>query len=212
LHAKIWEKVIVDILSILREAVTPLAQVVSAVAIAVGYLLLVRNQRKMIREQREERTAGGRPQVVVTADHSYLPEVYVVVRNFTKAPAKDITFNFSAPVESSDGYVLSDLPYFKNGLPFLAPEGEVTCHWDSMPYLVPLLKEKGLEYGIGVTTRYKDLAEESYKTDWRLHPLLFEGARIHDSKGMNDLVNAVEKISTGCANQDGRRRATSSNG
>lgn len=201
-----------DILSILREAITPIAQVVSAVAIAVGYLLLVRNQREMIREQREEHTAGGRPQVVVTADHSHLPEVYVVVRNFTKAPAKDITFDFSAPVESSDGYVLSDLRYFKDGLPFLAPEGEITCYWDSMPFLVPLLKEKGLEDGIGVTTRYKDLAEESYKTDWRLHPLLFEGARIQDSKGMNDLVNAVEKLSADDVKRDGRHRATSSNG
>lgn len=201
-----------DVLSILREAVTPLAQLVSAVAIAVGYLLLVRNQRKMIREQREERTAGGRPQVVVTADHSRLPEIYVVVRNFSEAPAQDITFEFSAPVESSDGYVLSDLPYFKDGLPFLAPQGEVTCYWDCMPSLVPLLKEKGLEDGIGVTTRYKDLAEESYKTDWKLHPLLFEGARIEDSKGMNDLVDAVEKLSTDDVKWDGHHRATRSNG
>jgi hypothetical protein len=198
-------------MDILREVVTPFAQIVSAVAIAVGYLFLIRNQRDMIRERREERTAGGRPQVVVTADHSRLPKIYVVVRNFTKAPAKDITFDFSAPVESSDGFVLSDLPYFKNGLPFLAPEGEITCYWDCMPSLVPLLKEKGLEDGIGVTTRYKDLAGESYKTDWKLHPLLFEGARIQDSKGMNDLVNAVEKLSRDDVERDGHQRAASSN-
>jgi hypothetical protein len=121
--------------------------------------------------------------------------MYVVVRNFTEAPAKDITFDFSAPVESSDGYVLSDLPYFKDGLPFLAPQGQITCYWDSMPSLASLLKEKGLKDGIAVSTRYKDLAGESYQTQWRLNPLLYEGARIQDSKDMNDLVNAVEKIS-----------------
>ena len=197
-------------MDILREIVTPFAQMVSAVAVAVGYLLLIRNQREMIRERREERIAGGRPQVVVTADHSHLPDIYVVVRNFTRAPAKDITFDFSAPVESSDGYVLTELPYFKHGLPFLAPEGEITCYWDSMPSLVPLLKEKGLEDGIAVTTRYKDLAEESYQTEWKLHPLLYEGARIRDSKGMNDLVNAVQKISEYADGRNGHQRATSS--
>ena len=182
-------------MDVLKEFAAPVAQIVSAVAVALGYLLLIKNQRKMIRDRQEARTAGGRPLVVVTVDHSHLPEMYVVVRNFTEAPAKDITFEFSVPVESSDGYVLSDLPYFKDGLPFLAPQGQITCYWDSLPSLASLLKEKGLKDGIAVTTRYKDLAEESYQTQWRLNPLLYEGARIQDSKGMNDLVNAVEKIS-----------------
>jgi hypothetical protein len=182
-------------MDVLKEFAAPVAQIVSAVAVALGYLLLIKNQRRMIRDRQEARTAGGRPLVVVTVDHSHLPEMYVVVRNFTEAPAKDITFEFSAPVESSGGYVLSDLPYFKDGLPFLAPQGQITLYWDSMPSLASLLKEKGLKDGIEVTTRYKDLAEETYQTQWRLNPLLYEGARIQDSKGMNDLVNAVEKIS-----------------
>ena len=182
-------------MDVLKDFVSPFAQIVSAVAVALGYLLLIKNQRKMIRDRQEARTAGGRPLVVVTVDHSHLPEMYVVVRNFTEAPAKDITFDFSAPLESSDGYVLSDLPYFKDGLPFLAPQGQITCYWDSMPSLASLLKEKGLKDGIAVSTRYKDLAGESYQTQWRLNPLLYEGARIQDSKDMNDLVNAVEKIS-----------------
>ena len=196
-------------MDILKDIITPIAQVISAVGIAVGYLLLIKNQREMIRERREEREAGGRPQIVVTADHSHLPKIYVVVRNFTKAPAKDITFDFSAPVASSDGLVLSDLPFFKEGLPFLAPEGTITCYWDSMPSLVPLLKEKGLEDGILVTTRYKDLAEESYETEWKIHPLLYEGAPIENSKDMNDLVNAVEKIRDD-VERDGRRRTVTS--
>ena len=197
-------------MDVLKEFAAPVAQIVSAVAVALGYLLLIKNQRKMIRERREVHTAGGRPLVVVTADHSHLPEMYVVVQNFTEAPAKDITFEFSAPIESSDGHVLSDLPYFKDGLPFLAPQGQITCYWDSMPSLVSLLKEKGLKDGIAVTTRYKDLAEESYQTQWKLNPLLYEGARIQDSKGMNDLVNAVEKISKEdeADGYHGRQRAT----
>ena len=197
-------------MDILKDIITPIAQVISAAGIAVGYLLLIKNQREMIRERREEREAGGRPQVVVTADHSHLPKIYVVVRNFTKAPAKDITFDFSAPIESSEGLVLSDLPFFKEGLPFLAPEGTITCYWDSMPSLTPLLKEKGLEDRISVTTRYKDLAEESYETEWKIHPLLYEGAPILPSKGINDLVDAVEKISDDIDGRNGRQGATTS--
>ena len=198
-------------MDILKDIITPIAQVISAAGIAVGYLLLIKNQREMIRERREEREAGGRPQVVVTADHSHLPKIYVVVRNFTKAPAKDITFDFSVPVENSEGLVLSELPFFKEGLPFLAPEGTITCYWDSMPSLAPLLKEKGLEDRISVTTRYKDLAEEPYETEWKIHPLLYEGAPIEDSKDMNDLVNAAEKIRD-YAERDGRRRMVTGSG
>jgi len=49
-------------------------------------------------------------------------------------------------------------------------------------------------------------------TDYsHLHPLLFEGAPIENSKGMNDLVNAMEKIRD-YAERDGRRRTATSSG
>lgn len=149
---------------------------------------------------------------MLTADYSHLPEVHIAVRNFTKAPAKDITFDFSAPVENASGLVLSNLPYFEKGLPFLDPEGEVSCHWDSMPSLVTRLKERGLADGIEVTTKYKDLAGESYETQWTLNPLLFEGAPLEPSRGMDDLVEAVEKIPTDLTRRDGRRREVSGEG
>ena len=49
-----------------------------------------------------------------------------------------------------------------------------------------------------MTTRYKYLVGESYATEWTIHPLLFEDdRRIERIKGMNDLVNAVEKVHEG---------------
>ncbi len=45
-----------------------------------------------------------------------------------------------------------------------------------------------------MTTRYKDLAGESYETKWTLNPLLLVGSEIENSRDMNDLVSAVEKI------------------
>lgn len=59
--------------------------------------------------------AIGRPQVIVDDDHDSLPEVNIVVRNVNQGAAKDITFEFSTPVENSSGFVISDLPYFKDG-------------------------------------------------------------------------------------------------
>ena len=125
-----------------------------------------------------------------------------------QGPAKEITFDFSAPVEDASGFVLSDLRFFKEGLPFLEPEAQITHHWDYLPNLIPMLKERGLEDGIKVTTKYKDLADESYETEWTLHPLLLESDhRIERSKDMNDLVNVAEEISGAGVGRDGRQKA-----
>ncbi len=189
-----------SILSIIQDV----SSVLNVVVLAVGYYFLVKLYREWVGQRKAERAAGGRPQVVVTANYDHPPKVSVSVRNFTKAPAKDITFDFSAAIESPSGTVLSELTYFKKGLPFLEPEGEVRSYWGTMPSLVPGLKEKGLEEGIKVTTRYKDLAGESYESQWTLNPLLFEDAPLEISSGMNDLVEAVEEVSDDFAGQDGR--------
>ena len=180
----------------------------NVIVLAVGYYFLVRLYREWIHQSREERIAGGRPMAVVAADYGLLPEVHVVVRNFAKAPAKEVTFEFSAPVESPGGAILSELPYFEKGLPFLEPEGEVSCYWGSMPALLSLLDEKGLDDGIRVITTYKDLASESYESEWTLNPLLFDGAPIEASRGMDDLVKALEKIPEESSRLDGRGRET----
>ena len=116
----------------------------NVIVLAVGYYFLVRLYREWIHQSREERIAGGRPMVVVAADYGHLPEVRVVVHNFTKAPAKEVSFEFSAPDES----------------------------------------------------------------EWTLNPLLFDGAPVEASPGMDDLVKAVEKIPEESSRLDGRGRET----
>jgi hypothetical protein len=195
---------IVDIQSILRDAAS-VASAINVFVLAAGYYLLIRLYRKWFHETQRARIAGGRPQVVVAIDRSHLPDISLVVRNITEAPAKEISFAFSAPIESADGFVLSDLPFFRKGLPYLDAGEKIGCFWGSLPSLAPLLKEKGLEDGIKVTIRYKDLAEESYEAEWTINPLLFEGPRIEGYKGMNALVNAVENISRDDVERDGRQ-------
>ncbi len=77
-------------------------------------------------------------------DYDRLPEVDIVVRNVSQGAARDITFEFSAPVESSEGFVVSELPHFKQGMDFLAPGGEISCRWDDLDTLLPFLKKKGI--------------------------------------------------------------------
>jgi len=78
------------------QAVASVANVLSVIVLAIGYYFIVRLYREWIHLRQETRVAGGRPQVVVTADYHHLPQVDLVVRNFTQAPAKDVSFEFSA--------------------------------------------------------------------------------------------------------------------
>ena len=187
--------------SIIQE-VASIANALSVVVLGVGYYFLIKLYREWLRQTEERRIAGGRPQVVASASYAHLPDVNIMVRNFNSAPAKEISFEFSAPIEGSNGFAISDLPFFEKGLDFLEPNAEINLFWDSLPNLAPVLRKHGLEDGIRVTTRYKDLAGESYESEWTINPLLFEVGRIQTRKGMNDLVAAVERIPTAVVRRD----------
>jgi hypothetical protein len=64
---------------------------------------------------RAQRTAMGRPLVIVQEDYESLPELDVAIRNVSEGAARHIEFEFSVPIESSNGFVVSDLPYFNMG-------------------------------------------------------------------------------------------------
>ena len=113
---------------------------------------------------REQRTAMGRPLVIEQEDYDDLPEIDVAIRNVSQGAARDVTFEFSAPVENSSGFVISELPYFRDGLDFLPPHGEINCYWDNLDSLIPLLEERGLQGGIHVLVRYKDLSASSLRS------------------------------------------------
>ena len=171
------------------------ASIILFLVFVVAYYKLIQMNRRTLRLQEWQALAVGRPQVIVDDDYSRLPEVDISIRNISAGAAKDITFEFSAPVERSDGTVISDLAFFTDGLTFLTPGKEITCHWDHLDTLLPFLKEKELEGGIKVTTRYKDLAGESYETEWDLNPFIYRDGNYIQRKGIGDLVDATKEIS-----------------
>ena len=100
----------------LAQLITAITTVFYAGVFALGYYLMIQSTRQTLKEMREERLSGGRPQVIVEARYSRFPKVDLIVRNITGGVAKDITFDFSAPIEDSKGFVLSELPYFREGM------------------------------------------------------------------------------------------------
>ena len=182
-----------DILTV-AQVVTSVTNLMFVIVLAGGYYFTWRVSQTTLEEMRAQRTAMGRPLVIVREDYESLPELDVVIRNVSEGAAKDIEFDFSVPIESSNGFVVSDLPYFKYGLDFLPPNGEITCYWDELDSLLPFLESKNLHNGIHVTVRYKDLTGDSYQSQWRLNPFLYKDTRLVRRKGMVDLVNAVERM------------------
>ncbi len=171
-----------------------IAQIASAVGtvgltILFGFQLLVFRKQvavnsNTLREMQESRLAQERPQVIVLAEYRQRRVIEVVVRNIGRGAAKDITFEFSAPLESSisdqehpEVIPRNELPYFQEGLNFLAPGAEIGVIWDTHENLLPLLRERGLENGITATSRYESLTGDQYETSWVINPLLIAAER-----------------------------------
>jgi hypothetical protein len=120
--------------------------------------------------------------------------VDVVVRNVGGGSARGIEYDFSSPLVSSSGFNLNDLNYFRVGMDFLGTGKELRSFWDTFIDLVSTLRQRGIERGIAVTVRYRDLAGASYEDVWTMNPLLYEGETITGYKGMNDLVEATQNL------------------
>lgn len=180
------------------DVLAPLAQIVAALG-TFGLALLAYFQFKLARETR---VAQEQPQVIVDADYSDQDVVDVVVRNIGKGAAKDITFEFSAPLDSSisarkgsEGVPLNELPYFKEGIEFLAPGAEIRAFWDTYIGLFPLLRDKELSEGITITSKYTSLAGKPYETRWTINPLRLSGAPHVKRRGQHEIAKAVESLS-----------------
>ena len=161
----------------IAQIVTAITTVFYAAVFAIGYYLMIKGNREVLREMREERLSGGRPQVIVETSLLNLPILEFVVRNVSGGAAKDITLELSGPLEDSSGFVISELRYIREGIPFLGPGDGIRCIWDHIDRLIPYLREKNLHEGIAVKVSYKDLPGETYTTEWRMNPLLYEGLR-----------------------------------
>ncbi|CAA9460583.1 MAG: hypothetical protein AVDCRST_MAG02-2237 [uncultured Rubrobacteraceae bacterium] len=165
-----------------------LAQLLSS----LGTLVVASGILYQGRQARKARDDTDRPQIIVDADYTGRFTTNIVVRNIGNGTAKNITFEFSAPLESTSGYDITELPYFKHGINFMAPQTDLPAVWDSYQNVVQNLRDKGLTKGITITSKYQDRNGEPYETEWTINPLLLEGSGYSDYKGYEDEVQALQ--------------------
>ena len=165
-----------------------LAQLLSS----LGTLIVASGILYQGRQARKARDDTDRPQIIVDADYTGRFTTNIVVRNIGNGTAKNITFEFSAPLQSTSGYDITELPYFKHGINFMAPQTDLPAVWDSYQNVVKNLRDKGLMEGITITSHYEDRTGEPYQTAWTINPLLLEGSGYSDYKGYEDEVQAQE--------------------
>ena len=168
--------------------VAVLAQLLSS----FGTLIVAAGILYQGRQARNARNDEDRPQIIVDADYTGRFTTNIVVRNIGNGTAKNITFKFSAPLESTSGYDITELPYFQHGINFMAPQTDLPAVWDSYQNVVQNLRAKGLLHGITITSYYEDRQGERYETAWTINPLLLEGSGYSDYKGYEDEVQALQ--------------------
>jgi hypothetical protein len=183
----------VDPVSI-AQIVNPFLQTVFIVVIGLGYYYSTKAIRAQVQEMARETTTGGRPLIIVSEDYENLPTINLVIQNVGPGPAKNINFHFSSPIESSDGFVLSELTLFQEGIPSLAPGARIVCYWDELENLQPLLREGRLQRNATVKVEYQDISGGNYSHDWEIDPGLYEDLRTQGYRNMDDLVGAVEHV------------------
>jgi hypothetical protein len=165
-----------------------LAQLLSS----VGTLVVAAGILYQGREARKARNDEDRPQIIVDADYTGRFTTNIVVRNIGHGVARNITFGFSAPLQSTGGQDITELPYLRNGINFMAPQTSLPAVWDSYHNVVQNLRAKGLTKGITITSYYEDRQGERYETEWTINPLLLEGSGYSDYKGYEDEVQALQ--------------------
>ena len=144
------------------------------------------------RQARKARDDQDRPQIIVDADYTGRFTTNIVVRNIGNGAAKDVSFEFSAPIQTTSGRDITEMPYFEHGINFMAPQTDLVAVWDSYQNVVQNLRDKGLTEGITITSKYRDLSGEYYETEWTINPLLLEGTGYSEYKGYEDEVQALQ--------------------
>jgi hypothetical protein len=117
-----------------------LAQLLSS----LGTLVVAAGILYQGRQARNARNDTDRPQIIVDADYTGRFTTNIVVRNIGHGVARNITFGFSAPLESTSGHDITEMPYLQHGINFMAPQTDLPAVWDSYQNVVQNLRAKGL--------------------------------------------------------------------
>lgn len=148
----------------------------------------------ILKEMKESRDQEVAPYVVAYFDIPYgMPFIYLIVRNAGKSVAEDVKLEFQPPLKNSNGEVINDIPFIKEGIGSIPPECEIKTFFDTaISYFGK--KELPLTYTVKVSY-FGGLWPATRKKEQIMDLSVFKTAYIK-VKGMHELVKEVEKLVT----------------
>jgi hypothetical protein len=168
------------------------ATVIEAVAV-VAAVIYAKRQLKEFRDAREETT---RPFVVIDLETARTIAT-LKVRNIGQTIARNVTFRFTPPIESTfdstrggGQYILGEIELFARGLPSLAPGRELSTLLDQVPARI----EAGLPSRYDVDVSYDGPNGKRY-TDRQVVSLdALIGLTRVERKDVHDAAKSLEDI------------------
>jgi hypothetical protein len=155
---------------------------------------------RQVREAQKLRIEQARPFVIIDF-HAWSNMIELKIKNTGRTLARDVRFTFDKPLETSTGATdargkLMELNIFKNGIPSLAPDKEITLFFDTFVARV----DAALPMTYNVTVDYRDPAGRKYSEPMLLDLDTYFGTGgitrhdIHDvHRRLEELVKEIKK-------------------
>lgn len=190
------EKDFIDILLAIIEILTLIAlitYVAKTWEIASASNKSTKVSEGILKEMKESRDTEVAPYVVVYFDIPYGKHlIYLVIKNIGKSVANNVKLVFQPSLKNHNGELINDISFIKDGIGSMPPGYEIRTYFDStLSYFnqneLPFIYKVNVSYSGG-------LHSESRNIEQILDLSAFKGIALISDKGMNELVNEVEKL------------------
>jgi hypothetical protein len=149
---------------------------------------------RQVKEAQRLREEQARPFVIIDFD-VWSTIIELVIKNIGSTLANDIKFEVDPPFITTDDDLqgrgsLTELNLFKNGIPSLPPEKEITTYFDQFPARL----EAGLPLTYDVCVSYSSPSGKTYSERSVLDLAMYVGTGGVTRHDLHDVHNQLEKI------------------
>jgi hypothetical protein len=146
-----------------------------------------------IRSAREGSAEEHRPFVAVDLDGEDSTAYYLVIGNFGRQVAHDITFTFDPPMQTSDddGYGPMYMRMFTEGLPTLVPGRTLRIMFD---ITLQVLNTPDLPTRYTITTAYRGPDGRTFEERSVIDMDIYRGRTSLGTTGVKDVVKSIDAL------------------
>lgn len=146
--------------------------------------------RRQVTAANDVREATERPFVVIELGWTVIPILELVVTNYGKSLAREVTFEFAPPLSSHVVDDIDTLELFTRGIPSLAPGASMRTIFDSMIDRKP---EQHPDV-IDVTLRYRGEGDRTYAEPIRLDLGILRRMEYVHRRDIHDVHDELKKV------------------